>query len=203
MITKDFKNNTRYPNSSTYARRFGSWTDALKMVGLDVEAMVKRGIIKTPDQKARISEIIIRDHFKTNTVDLAGENKLSLCDGICPNGKTYDVKSSKLYTRGFWSFSTDNKYKEEIEIYYLLAFDKDYSELMYAWRITAWEVIEKNALIVGLKPNYRFNIKNMKYDITENIRDVLKKYGFFNNVENIEVKVAYDRELYDGYIAAG
>lgn len=37
-------------------------------------------------------EIIVRDRFKRHPVDLAGENKGSHCDGICPNGKNYDVK---------------------------------------------------------------------------------------------------------------
>ena len=186
MITKDFKNNTRYPNSSTYARRFGSWTDALKMVGLDVEAMVKRGIIKTPDQKARISEIIIRDHFKTNTVDLAGENCNSPCNGICPNGKTYDVKSSKLRKEHKrYEFNIHNKYKEEIEIYYFLVFnDEDYTKLRYAWRVPG-EIVEKNYFQVGLNSWSRgYTIDNMKeYDITDKFESLFKASEFVRSKE--------------------
>lgn len=45
--------------------------------------------------------------------------------------------------------------------------------------------VEKNDLIVGLKSNYEFSAKSMKvYDITDKIREVLKKYDFFNKVKN-------------------
>lgn len=184
---KDFTSNHKYPNFMTYVSRFGSWTNALKRIGLDVESMVKRGLLVTSQQKGRFTEIIIRDHFKKNPVDLAGENCKSPCDGICPNGLKYDVKSSGLHIADngwlYWKFDTNNKYKDKIEIYYFIAFNEDYSELMYVWRVSAWEVIEKEHFYVGANNWSRreFTVENMKeYDITEKFKDVLRKYRFFD-----------------------
>lgn len=172
----DFINNPEYPSLWVYIERFGSWSNALKKVGLDVESMVKKGILCTNDQ--RFAEVIVRDHFKAHPVDLAGKNKNSPCDGMCPNGKIYDVKSSSLHNSTYYLFNINNKDNGEIEIYYLLAFNKDYTELKYALRIPAWEVVGKGKLYLGLNSNYEFNIENMKeYDITDNIKDVLGRYG--------------------------
>lgn len=180
----DFANNPEYSAPETYKKRFGGWQKALKLVGLDTESMVKKGIIETNQQKGRLAEILIIDHFEKNPVDLAGENYLSPCDGICPNGKYYDVKSSALgKERNRWHYGTNNKYKDKIEIYYLLAFNEDYSELMYAWRMTNWEVIDIGDLYIGMNSihNRKRTVENMKeYDITDKIRDILKKYEFFN-----------------------
>jgi hypothetical protein len=158
------------------------------LVGLDVESIVKKGVLVTNLQKGRFGEIIVRDHFKGHPVDLAGENNRSPCDGICPNGKTYDVKSSILHTDygGYYHYGNCNKYKDKIEIYYILAFNKNYSKLEYAWRVTGWEVIEKDYFDVYVNSHSRakFTIENMKeYDITDKIRDVLEKYEFFNKVK--------------------
>lgn len=175
----DFTNNPEYPNFSTYQERFGSWSNALKLVGLDVESMVKKGIVETTNQKARLGEMIVRDHFKNHPIDLAGENCNSSCDGICPNGKIYDVKSSVLYMEyKYYSFNTRNKYKEEIEIYYLLGFNEDYTKLEYGWRIPG-EIIEGNHFYIGSTHRSEFNVKNMKqYDITNILRHILKNIDF-------------------------
>ena len=180
----DFDNNPGYPSASVCVKRFGNWSKYLKLVGLDVESMVKRGIVETTDQKRRFSEMIIRDNFDNPSVDLAGENQNSLCDGICPNGKTYDVKSSSLgKQRNRYTFGTENKYKEEIEIYYLLGFNKDWTKLDYGWRIPG-EIVESSRFYVGFNSNYEFNIESMKqYDITEKLREVLNKYDFFNKLK--------------------
>ncbi len=172
-VKRDFNNNPRYPNFATYQTRFRSWSNALKLVGFDVESMVKKGVIETPLQKARLTEIMVLNHFKQHPVDLAGENCNSHCDGICPNGKIYDVKSSKFYTDKMrWAFVTRNKYKEEIEIYYLLAFNSDRTKLEYAWRIPG-EIVESDQFHVGLNTNYEFNVKNMKeYDITDKFNSI-------------------------------
>lgn len=131
---KDFTNNPEYPSVSTYVKYFGSWSNALKSVEMDVESIVQKGILLTNEQKARFTEMIVRDHFERHPVDLAGENKLSPCDGICPNGRFYDVKSSSL-NGYFWQFGTKNKYKEKIELYYFLAFNEDWTKLEHGWRI--------------------------------------------------------------------
>lgn len=134
--------------------------------------MVKKGNLITNEQKARLAEMIIRDHFKTHHADLAGENKNSLCDGICPNGKTYDVKSSKLHKGIYWLFNTRNKCRYDIEIYYLLAFNDDYTKLEYVWRIPG-EIVEKDHFYVGLNHDYEFCVEDMvEYDIIDKLRDI-------------------------------
>lgn len=178
---RDFDNNSKYPNHSTYTRHFGSWSNALKLVELDVDSMIQKGILETSNRKGRLGEVLIRDHFEKYPVDLAGGNCNSHWDGICPNGMKYDVKSSGLdWTGRFWTFKTNNKYKKEIEIYYFLAFNEDYTKLKYGWRIPG-KVAEKEHFRVGLNNSYEFNIENMKqYDITDKLREVLIKHGFLN-----------------------
>jgi hypothetical protein len=192
---KDFVNNPEYPHYQIYRPIFGSWSKALKLVGLDIESTVKKGILVTNQQKGRFAEMIIRDHFKRYSIDLAGENCLSNCDGICPNGKIYDVKSSgfgKEWKR--WQFGTNNKYKDNIEIYYFLAFNIDYTELMYTWRVPG-EIVEGNSFKVYIDntAHGEFTIKNMEeYNITDNTREVLSKYGFFNKTKKTETKMICD-----------
>jgi hypothetical protein len=175
--------------------------------------MVKKGIVETEDQKARFSEIIIRDSFDNPSVDLAGENKCSSCDGICPNGKIYDVKSSKLHKivdyGEFYGFYMINKHKDEIEIYYLLGFNKDYTKLEYGWRIPG-EIVESGTFYIRINSYYEFNVENMKqYDITDELREILIKYGYFEKIKNYRKAkekgltiYEYDKQLYDGYIIA-
>lgn len=178
----DFANNPYYPHYATYKKRFGSWNNALKLVGLDVDSMVRKGVVTSEYQKGRLSEIIIIDQFIDKPIDLAGISSNSPFDGICPNGKTYDVKSSGLKSKDgglYWDWNTRNKYKEEIEIYYLLAFNENWTKLEHAWRITS-DMINTSAFYIGLrdttKGHYTFNIDNMKkYEITEKIREILTK----------------------------
>lgn len=175
----DFANNPEYPNYTTYRKKFGSWLNALKLTGLDAESTIKRGIIVTNDQRARLAEIAVRDSFNNPSIDLAGENSRSPCDGICPNGKTYEVKSSGLSKDLCWHYNVHNKYKEEIEYYYILAFNEDWTNIMYAWRIPG-EMIGKDRFRIWLDSRSRgeFTVENMKeFDITEKIREVLKRYG--------------------------
>lgn len=166
---RDFDNIPEYPSAITYRIRFGSWIDALKFAGLDVDLMGLQG----SSYKARLAEIKVRDHFKQHPIDLAGENRNSPCDGICPNGKTYDVKSSKLYNAGYYLFNIRNIYKEEIEIFYFLAFNKDYSKLEHAWRVPG-EIVEKDYFYIGISSRREFNIENMKsYDITNKFKELI------------------------------
>lgn len=170
----DFVNNPGYPNVTTYVKRFGSWSNALKLVGLDVDSMIKKGVLVTNDQKARLAENEVINHFKQYPVDLAGQNHNSPCDGMCPNGKTYDVKSARLLkNRKCYQFNANNERKEEIEIYYFLAFNLDWTKLEYAWRVPG-EIVEKDRVLIGLNGNYEFNIENMKeYEITDKFREIL------------------------------
>ncbi len=95
----DFYNNPDYPSYGPYIFRYGSWSNALKEAKLDLDTMIQNGHIETNIQKGRNAEIIIRDSFEKESIDLAGENCKSPYDGICPNYQTYEVKSAGLTTR--------------------------------------------------------------------------------------------------------
>lgn len=173
----DFNNNSKYPSHGTYRNRFGSWTNALKIVNLDVDSTTKLDILDNNYQKGRQAELMVISHFKESPTDLSGNNCLSHCDGICPNGKIYDVKSSKLHRigNGMYHFDMRNKYKEEIELFYCLGFDESRDKLMYAWRIPC-DIINKDYLKIHISPSEaEFNSNNMKkYDITNKMKDVIK-----------------------------
>lgn len=180
--TKDnFVNNLAYPDYQNYMTHFGSWGDALKMVGLDTESLIKKGILKTTNQKGRLVEIIVRDNFEKEPIDLAGNNLNSPHDGICPNGQTYEVKSAKLLTIGKWSgwpFGTHNKDKDDdkeaIQWYYFAAFNEDYTELYHMWRVPG-EMIGKTSFVIGMYGG-TFCIDNMQeYEITDKFKDTIKK----------------------------
>lgn len=174
---EDFTNNSKYPGFAIYYRIFGSWESALKLVGLDIDSMIRKGVVETKQQKARLAEIFVIEHFtkKDKVIDLSGKNCNSPYDGICPNDMQYDVKSSKLYEYGCWMFNTHNIYKEEIEWYYLLAFNENYSRLIHAWRIPAInfiEDIEKGRIYIG-----KYNIESMKqYEITERFVPLIENW---------------------------
>ena len=177
---RDFLNNPHYPDYQNYTAHFGNWGNALKMVGLDVDTMIEKGNLKTEQQKGRWTEIIVRDNFENRPIDLSGKNRGSVMDGICPNGQTYEVKSAKLLTIGKWSgwpFVTRNKDKDDdreaIQWYYFAAFNEDYTELLYMWRVPG-EIIEKNTFTVGMHSGL-FCVYNMEeFDITAKFKDVVK-----------------------------
>jgi CRISPR/Cas system CSM-associated protein Csm4 (group 5 of RAMP superfamily) len=171
-VAKDFQNDSRYPHLSTYQRHFGSWQNALRIAGLDIDSMVNKGVLENNTQKGRYGEIKVLNHFKQHPIDLSGNNSISHCDGICPNGMLYDVKSAAISKSGYY-FRTANKFKEEIEIYYLLAFNENYQKLDYGWRIPG-ELAERNGFYVGQTYNSEYNIQNLEeYDITDKIKDIL------------------------------
>lgn len=172
-VAAELINNYDYPGLPTYIRRFGSWYNALKLAGLDVDSMIQKGILQTTNQKGRYAETIVTKHFKNHPVDLAGSNHNSPCDGICPNGKIYDVKSSGRSRKG-WEFGTANANREDIEIYYLLAFNEDYTELLHAWRIPG-EMVDSDIFRVSMFRG-KFNINNMvDYQITDELKLVLEE----------------------------
>lgn len=168
-VQRDFVNNSEYPSYVTYAKRFGSWNNALRLVGLDIDTMVKQGILETENQKGRWFEIIVRDMFENRSTDLSGYNCNSPCDGICPNNKTYEAKSSGLdKEHNRWCFTIANKYKEDIQIFYFGAFNEDYTELLHVWRVPG-EIVENNKFYIGMYDSRgEFNIDNMReYEITD------------------------------------
>lgn len=167
-MEKNFTNNRGYPGRSIYCKRFGSWSNALKLVELDVDSMVRKRIIETEKQKARLFELYVKEHFIEESIDLSGKNCCSYFDGICPKGHTYDAKSRALFNGLYWSFYLD----KIVDFYYLGAFDKDYNKLLYVWRITG-DFIVKSRLYIGIGSNYMYNVKNMKeYDITEKFEGI-------------------------------
>ncbi len=88
----------------------------------------------------------------------------------------YDVKSSKFYIDRGYYFHTGNKYKEEIELYYFLAFNKDWTKFDYGWRVPG-EIVEKGYFQVGLNPGCEFDIEDMdKYDIKEQLKLFTDKF---------------------------
>lgn len=199
----DFRYNKKYPSITTYIKHFGSWNKALKLVGLDVDTLVENGVIRNTYQKGRYFELIVKKHFKELPIDLSGKNRCSPFDGICQDG-TYEVKSVGLREGKRWCFPIYNKEKEEIEWYYLGAFNEDYSKLLHAWRIPG-ELIEKDYLCISIENSYKkdtYCVDSMKeFDITDKMIDILKKYEFFEK-GNVETKPIYNKKLYDGYISA-
>jgi len=182
---RDFNNNPKYPNSGLYLRRFG-WQKALKIIGLGVDSMVRRGIIDTNQQKGRLGELFVIDHFEEiGAIDKAGENCKNSYDGICPKGYNYDVKTSKYH--GLWDFHLTNINIDEIEWFYLLAFNSDYTELLYAWRAPAIDFIEDiekgRRLQIGINSDWKRNLENMKeYLITERIKPIFERW--LTNIKN-------------------
>ena len=178
---RDFINNLAYPDYQNYTTHFGSWGNALRMVGLDLDKTVEQGNLKSDKQKGWLAEIMVRDCFENNSIDLSGNNPSSIIDGICPNSQTYEVKSSRLRIIGKWNgwtFGTKNHDKDDdieaIQWYYFAAFNKDYTELFHMWRVPG-EIVEKRNFIVGIYGG-EFAVDNMtKYDITDKFKDVLSK----------------------------
>jgi hypothetical protein len=179
---RDFLNNPHYPDYQNYTTHFGNWGNALKMVGLDVDTMIKKGVLETTQQKGRWVEIIVMDNFenKNKQIDISGKNLNSAIDGICPNGQTYEVKSAKLLTIGKWKgwpFATKNRDKDDdieaIQWYYFAAFDEDYTKLLYMWRVPG-EMVDKNTLVIGMYGGL-YTVYNMReYDITDKFKDTIK-----------------------------
>lgn len=176
-IEIDLINNPNYPGLTTFQRHFGSLERSKKLVRQDIDSMIIKGSLETNKQKARLAEIIVRDHLAGNTTDLSGKNCNSPYDGICPNNHIYDVKSSKLYDGIYFNFDLRNTYREDIEWYYLLGFNEDYSKLKYVWRVLSFDFADVDNIYIGTNSNYKYNVKNMKeYDITEKIKPIFKNW---------------------------
>jgi len=155
----------------------------LKLAGLDIDTLYKKGLLKpeTNQQKGRLFELIILYHFEKNPIDLSGNKYNSSCDGICPNGKIYEAKSSKLYHGENWKYNIRNKEKENIEIFYFGGFNEDYSKLLHVWRVPG-ELVEGEVFYIPIKRSGKFNIENIKeFEITEKILEILnEKFSFLN-----------------------
>ncbi len=170
----DFNNNPKYPHFSTFYNRFGSFQNALKLVGIDLDSMVTKGIKDTSQQKARLFELQVKMYLGEEAIDLAGQNCNSPYDGTFKN-QTYDAKARKLFDEKYWLIDLDNVHKDEIQTYYLGLFDEKFDVLLYVLEIPAWdfmEDIEKEFIQIGISNRYKYNIENMMkdYDITEKFK---------------------------------
>lgn len=171
-VRRDFIDNpTKYPGFYTYVRHFGGWSKALKLVELDVDSMVKKGIIKTCQQKARLFEMIILERpIMKGCIDISGDNFCSPVDGICPKGQIYDAKSIALLKDRCWPFDLNKRGK--VDFYYLGAFDKDYKNLLYVWIIPE-DFTDEDHIVIGIDSDYKYNIENMKKcEITDKFKDI-------------------------------
>ncbi len=153
-------NDHKYPDPSIYIKRFGGLEKAKRLVGLDMDSMIKKGIVENASQKGRMAELHILEHDEKDAKDLSGENYKSFADGISKDG-IYDVKSSPLRYNNFWGFTVD----KFVDYYYLLAYDKDYNKVLIKWKIPG-NFTNKRSIKIGINNNYMYNIENMeKYKI--------------------------------------
>lgn len=128
-------------SANTFVCYFGSWVEALRAANLHVK--------NSKSEDGREAEKLVAE--SCSCIDLASRDRNSWCDGICPKGKTYDVKSSKLI-RGsqnhgheyfYWSFLFGNKYKSKIDYYFLLGFNEDLTKLLRSWLVPGNVVLNK------------------------------------------------------------
>ncbi len=178
----DFSKNPKYPSPETYRNHFGSWSNAMKLADLDVDTVVKEGKIPSSYHKGRVAELLVFNSFKdkNNAIDLSGVNCNSIFDGMCPRGRSYDVKSAALtYNKkypssGGWGFHFRNKEIEQIEYFYCVAVDEEYKILRYVWLIPREDLRNvKDTLYVSLSRIHNYD----KYlvDFTKCNLDLLKK----------------------------
>lgn len=160
---EDFLNNPEYPSFMIIIGRFGSFENAKKLIGQDIDSLVRKGLIDSKHRKGRLAEIFVMEHFADEgAIDLAGKNCNSSYDGICPKKQKFDVKGSAFRNRiknGSWNFNLD----KVVDYYYLLAFNEDYSELEHAWRIPTQDFADIQHLQITIK---RLE-KMRKYEITD------------------------------------
>lgn len=174
----DFHHHPDYPNQDTYFKYFETFQKALKLINLDVDTVVRKGILDNNQQKARLFELYVKEHFTEESIDLSGQNCLSPYDGICPTGQIYDAKSRKFnHMLNCWSFAFKNKHKAEIIWYYLGLFDRNFEKLLYVLRIPTQDfknaVIKKGHMDIYLDGDRIYTLENMKkYNITEKFSGV-------------------------------
>ncbi len=76
-----------------------------------------------------------------------------------------------------WVFGTTNRDKDDdrdaIQWYYFAAFNEDYTQLSYVWRVPG-EMIEKSSFHIGMYGG-KLNIENMKeHDITIKFKKIVE-----------------------------
>jgi hypothetical protein len=136
--------------------------NALKLLSLDIDSMIKKGIFSDTNQKGRQAELHIAENDEKDGTDLSGENCLNHIDGISKNNEPYDVKGSKLYDRygGYWQFVIDKF--EDVNFYYLIGYDKERKNILHKWKISSYDFIDIDYLVIGNNNSWRYNLENMK-----------------------------------------
>lgn len=156
----DLEHNLEFPSYKLYRTRFGGLQNALRLVGLDTDSMVRKGIIETDNQKARQSELYVLENDEKGATDLSRNNHWSVIDGISKKDYTYDVKSSKLVRGKFWNFCLDKR----VDFYYLLGYDKDRKNLLHKWKVPGY--FSEGDIQIGNNNYYTYNLENMReYEI--------------------------------------
>lgn len=162
----NFMNNLEYPNFKTYINHFGSWSNALKLVGFDVDSVVKEGKLPSGYHKGRLGELLVFNSFKdkNKAVDLSGTNCNSIFDGLCPKGKSYDVKTASLVFNekyidsGGFAFHLRNREIKKIDYFYLVAVDEEYTKVYYIWLIPRKDIENvKDTLYISLSKVHTYD----------------------------------------------
>ncbi len=191
---------SEYPHHNNYLHRFGSWTNALKIAGLDVDNLVKNNQINIDScesYKGRLFELTILKSFKNNgAVDCSSKNYQSPFDGICPKGYRYDAKSSKLqliskYAKG-WRFSIQNKNKELTQYYIFGAFDEHFKKLMFVWLVPNDFLRGRYAIVIMYNKTSRME----KYNIINKCNiDIFKEKEIIinNDITNKTIEVNFKK----------
>lgn len=186
----DMIRNSDFPGARTYEKRFGTWNNALKAVGLDFESMLRKGKtkIECSHHKGRLFEILTNKSFlKGGAIDLSGQNFTnSPFDGICPRGFNYDCKSShiridKRFKTKSWYFSIDNKDIGKIQFLFLGGFNEDYTKLLHVWMIPIQIACYEGTLHIkhgiSISASEGGLLKWKQYEVTDSCLDLDKLLG--------------------------
>lgn len=160
-VAADFRNNPKYPSLGAYLNEFDIWNNAKIAAGYEPN---------DESTRSRLGELQTLSEFKEEGyVDLSGNNRHSICDGINPDGEHYDVKSASLTqnTNGAlgWSFWVSIEQLEEAETLTLRAYeDRDFSKPpKYVW-VVPIGFMDNRMMIFIYKDDNRglHNVKTMK-----------------------------------------
>lgn len=163
----DFNDDPNLSAINTYIREFGSWNKAL------IETGFKPNDHNTRGRQGELQQI---SEFKTKGAkDLSGLNRISTCDGICPNGEMFDTKSSSLTTdkngKLGWPYSIKISQLEEADNIFLRAYvDKDFTKKpLHIWKVPIDFIDNRQSIFIYRdNKNGMYNVENMKkYEIKE------------------------------------
>jgi hypothetical protein len=160
----DFDRDDNYPSSRTYRHHFGTWCKALEIAGYNCN--------NTSTYKGRKSELsVLRSFTQEGAVDLSGNNYTSAYDGICPTGKTYDVKCSKLNSGGCWIYNVNHQ--DITDYYYLIGYDYKHIELLRVWLVPS-DAITRCSKFHICSGTYGIS-KWKQYEITDKFKAVIEE----------------------------